>query len=96
MKNKKVSLITTDMRHCFKCGTTQNIHIHHVMHGCHRKNADRYGLIVPLCAKHHNASNEGVHFDHAFDEELKRYAQTKFELIYGHEEWMRVFGRNYL
>lgn len=96
MASRKVSLITTDLRHCWKCGTPNNIHIHHMMHGSYRKLADKYGLIIPLCARHHNMSNEGVHFDHAFDEEVKKLAQTKFELIYGHEEWMRVFGRNYL
>lgn len=93
----RVSLLTTDMKHCIVCGTTQNIHIHHCIHGNgYRKLSDKYGLIVPLCATHHNMSNDGVHFNHELDEKIKGMAQKKFEMVYGHEEWMRVFGRNYL
>jgi len=94
--SKRVSLLTTDMEHCYKCGTTQNIHIHHCLYGSNHKMADKYGLLIPLCAKHHNMSDMGVHFDKDFDTEIKQMAQRKFELIYGHELWMEKFGRNYL
>ena len=58
--------------------------------------ADKYGLTVFLCGKHHNASNEGVHFNKTLDNALKMFAQKKFEERYSHEEFMRIFKRNYL
>lgn len=33
------------------------------------------------------------HGDH--DKDLERLAQEAFEERYGHDEWMRIFGKNY-
>ena len=41
-------------------------------------------------------SNVGVHSNRQFDLKLKKQCQEIFENIYGHEEFMRIFGRNYL
>lgn len=41
-------------------------------------------------------SDSGIHFNKGFDLEVKRIAQLTFEVEYGHEEFMRIFGRNYL
>ena len=58
--------------------------------------ADDFGLKVWLCARHHNMSGEGVHFNTGLDLRLKRIAQRQFEKQYGHEKFMKLFGRNYL
>ncbi len=81
---------------CWLCGTTIDLHRHHVFGGsANRAKSEKYGLTVYLCAPHHNMSASGVHFDKAFDRQLKAWAQGKFEEIYGHEKFMDVFGRNY-
>ncbi len=81
---------------CWLCGSTLNLHKHHVFGGsANRAKSERYGLTVYLCAPHHNMSNEGVHFDKAFDRQLKSWAQERFEEKYGHRLFMQVFGRNY-
>ena len=36
----KKSILTNDLKHCYVCGTTRNIHIHHVLYGRNRENAD--------------------------------------------------------
>lgn len=81
---------------CYVCKTTFGLHKHHVLGGRNRKASDKHGLCVNLCGPHHNLSNEGVHFNPKLDLELKQLAQRKFEEEHGHDEWMKVFGRNYL
>lgn len=89
--------IINDKKECYVCKTTQNLHIHHIMFGtANRTLSELYGLKVCLCGKHHNLSNEGVHFDKKLDTHLKQLAQKRFEYIHGHDKWMQVFGRNYL
>ena len=83
------------MRSCYKCGTTSNIHRHHIIPG-NRKLCDKYGLVVDLCGFHHNQSNEGVHFNKEFDIEIRQMGQRKFEETHSREEWLRVFGKNWL
>ena len=84
-------------KECFFCGWTGGLHKHHVIFGRgYREISERLGLWVWLCPKHHNMSNEGVHFNRTRDLELKRYAQRKYEESHSHEEWMDVIGRNYL
>jgi len=83
---------------CYVCGTTYNLHSHHVLFGTsNRKKSEKYGLKVWLCAYHHNMSNDGVHFNKALDLRLKTTAQEYFEEHYGDREaFIREFGRSYL
>lgn len=91
------SIIVEDLKHCLVCGTSFNIHIHHCIYGsANRKKSEKYGLIVPLCAKHHNMSNEGVHFNKELDMKLKQLAQKRFMEVYPNENFLDIFKRNYL
>lgn len=95
MKHK--SIITSDMEHCYVCGTPLNLHIHHCIYGNgKRKLADKYKLIIPLCARHHNMSNEGVHFNKILDNEIKQLAQKKFNETYPDLDFLKTFGKSYL
>lgn len=89
------SIIQTDKR-CYICGRVSGLHRHHVVFGNPgRKNSEKYGLTVWLCVDHHTG-NIGVHQNRQLDLELKQVAQQKFEEDHSREEWMKVFGRNYL
>jgi hypothetical protein len=85
-------------KECYVCGTTYNLHDHHVFFGnANRKLSEKYGMKVWLCAYHHNMSNEGVHMNKDLDLCLKEIAQEYFEKNCGtREEFMQIFGRNYL
>jgi hypothetical protein len=78
------------------CHRTGDLHKHHVFGAANRKWSEKYGLWVYLCPEHHNMSSVGVHFNKQFDIHLKQIAQREFEDTYGHDEFMRIFGRNYL
>ena len=90
--------IISNERVCYICETPSVLHKHHIFYGtANRKNSEKYGCWVYLCANHHNMSNAGVHFDKDFDRFLKRLAQIKFEECNGsREDFIKIFGKNYL
>jgi len=88
--------ILQDEKECFFCKTTMDLEEHHVVYGtANRKQSEKNGLKVWLCHEHHTG-NSGVHVNKDLDTQLKEFAQKTFEESHTHEEWMRVFGKNYL
>lgn len=83
-------------RECYVCGTIFNLHDHHIYFGSNRQNSEKYGFKVWLCAKHHNMSNEGVHFNKKLDLKLKKECQLKFEETHTRKEFMKIIHKNYL
>jgi hypothetical protein len=82
---------------CYMTADTSNLHKHHIFGGSNRKWSEKYGLWVWLRCDWHNLADYGVHFNKQLDVELKEYAQTKFEEVHGtREDFMRIFGRNFL
>ena len=73
-----------------------NLEVHHIFHGPNRKKSEHWGLKVRLCMHCHRDNKKGVHSDHQFDLDLKRYAQTLFETKYSHNLFVQEFGKNYL
>lgn len=93
------SIIQKQNNHCFVCQTDrgQVLEEHHIFFGPSRKLSEKYGLKVPLCIEHHRGTN-GVHGKNGkqLNEKLKKIAQRKFEETHTREEFMRIFGKNYL
>lgn len=84
-------------KQCLVCGSTKDLHIHEVFFGtANRKQSIKYGCCVCLCAKHHNTSNEGVHFNKELDAQLKKMMQQRFIEVYPNLNFITIFGRNYL
>ena len=84
---------------CYVCGTNKNLHLHHIFYGlANRKQSEKYGCTVYLCAIHHNLSNAGVHFNKELDNELKMKCEEWCLKEYGwtKEDFIKRFGRNYL
>lgn len=69
---------------------------HHVFGGPNRRNSEECGLKVYLCHDHHIYGPEAVHNNAKIRHELQRTAQKLYEKQNSHEEFMRIFGRNYL
>ena len=83
-------MIVSDKK-CYLCGRTDGLQVHHCLHGSMRKAADKYGLTVYLCYRCHTL----LHDHGLYDQKLQELAQEHFENKYGHEEYMRIFGKNY-
>jgi hypothetical protein len=85
------SILQTE-RECYICGRL-DVEEHHCIHGSsNRKNAERCGLKVWLCWKHHKK----LHEDRDMDLYFIRLAQSKFEETHTREEFMAIFGKNWL
>ena len=89
--------IISNERECLVCSTTHNLHKHHIFYGTGKRTlSEKYGCWCYLCAKHHNLSDEGVHFNKKLDNDLKQMAQSKFMKEYPELNFLKIFGRNYL
>ena len=77
---------------CYLCSRRGKMEVHHCLHGPYRKKADRYGLTVHLCPKCHRA----LHDKGTDDRLLEELAQQIFENEYGHDLFIREFGKNWL
>jgi hypothetical protein len=84
-----------DQPQCFLCGRETGLEIHHIMPGPNRRLSDRYGLWCHLCHDCHTGTR-GAQYDREIGDRLKREAQMAFEELYSHDEWMRIFKKNYL
>lgn len=99
----RYSILVDNFNKCVVCGTTKDIHIHEVFYGtANRKKSIEWGCCIPLCGYHHNLSNQGIHFNKNLDLYWKQYAEKKWIETNctseqdGIEEFIRIFGRNYL
>lgn len=79
------------------CHYTEGLHKHHIYAGLGRRDkSEEFGCWVYLCARHHNMSGAGVHFDKTLDLKLKQWCQKKFEEEHTRDEFRRYFGMSYL
>ena len=89
------SIIQTN-KECYWCHRTGDLHKHHIFGAANRKWSDKYGLWIWLCPEHHNMSDKGIHFNKPMREQMQQIAQREFEDTYGHDEFVRIFKKNYL
>ena len=90
------------MSECFLCGrngSQDRLDRHHIFGSANRKKSERYGLVVHLC--HHDCHIFGTNAVHKNAETmlaLHQYGQRKAmrEQGWSVEDFIRVFGKNYL
>lgn len=86
---------------CYLCGanvTVDYLHWYHVFGGANRKKSEHYGLKVRICGQQcHENGKYAVHRNKETDRRLKEAGQRAFEHEHGsREDFMRIFGKNYL
>jgi hypothetical protein len=92
-------MIDKDWCPCFLCGANATERHHAIEGNGRRQLSEKYGLVYDLCSNCHRTGNDSVHAHPAGykAQEIKRSAQMRFENEYGtREDWIRMFGRNYL
>lgn len=89
------SIMQTE-KECYITHDINNLHKHHIFGGSNRKYSEKYGCWVWLRADWHNMASYGVHNDINLMKKLRRECQAKFEEIYDHETFMKIFRKNYL
>ena len=87
-----------DGRKCYLCGMDyETLDWHHIFFGPNRKHSEKYGLKVRLChSKCHIFGERAAHNCKETDLKLKKIGQKKFEETHSREEFMQIFGRNYI
>lgn len=84
-------------KECYICESCRNLESHHIFFGDpNRKWSEKYGLKVWLCAYDHRDNKNGVHGQGVQKKKyLWRIGQEAFEKAHGHDEFIRIFGKNY-
>lgn len=98
-KNKKItklererkSILTDNLDICYVCGKEKN-HLHEVYEGTKRLLSMKYNCVIPLCWECHYK----IHNDRCFALIYKKECQLKIEENITREEFIKLFGRNYL
>ena len=96
------SIIQTDKTHCFLCGMNANfepLDMHHIFNKSDKKRSEKYGLIVYLHhRKCHIFGKDSVHQNAEVNNRVKAHAQRVAMKHYGWsvEDWIKIFGKNYL
>ena len=83
---------------CYICGTTRNLHLHHIFFGvANRKLSDADGCVVYLCFNHHTGS-QGVHRNKELDLKLKARCQLEYMRQNNKttEDFIKRYGKSYL
>jgi hypothetical protein len=90
--------------YCFLCslleadGSRRNdLEEHHVIYGrANRKLSEKYGLMIDLCRRHHREGAKAVHITKAIRRTTEAIAQKKFAEVFPDEDYVKIFGKNYL
>lgn len=77
---------------CFLCGRGGDLARHEVFNGSNRQTSKAYGCWCTLCPQCH----ERVHMNAQWSRTLKEQTQMMFEQEHSHEDFMILFGENYL
>lgn len=72
------------------------LHEHHIFGGPNRIHSEEEGLKVYLCPEHHLTGPAAVHRCQETQNILHQIGQQEFEKNHTREEFMNIFGRNYL
>lgn len=66
--------------------------------GKNRNKSIEDGCCVYLCPRHHNLSNEGVHFNKELDLHLKKEMEKQWIKTYNKtiDDFIKRYGRNYI
>lgn len=90
------SIVQDGEPRCFVCGSVRELELHHIMPGvANRRWSTKLGLVCYLCRTHHTGQY-GVHYNRNLMFALKQEAQRAFEKTHTRQEWMDIFGKNYL
>lgn len=97
LERNRFSIITKDLEHCYICYKKgmKNIpkdDLHELLEGKNRQVSMKYGLVIPICRKCHNL----VTNDKTLQDKLHKVAQKEFKKHYKTENFIQVFGKNYL
>lgn len=77
--------------------TDWNAIISYIFGGANRKNSERYGLVIYLCGERcHRTGKYAAHNNAETMRYLRECGQRKAEETMSRDEFIKIFGKNYL
>lgn len=104
MKHPKSIMHNKEDKTCYLCmlmdGNYQKhswLHEHHIFGGDpNRSHSEEYGLKIYLCVPHHQTGKFAVHRCQETQDLLHKIGQREFEERYSRQQFVDIFGKNYL
>lgn len=90
-RNRK-SVFTDNLSKCIMCDKPKD-NLHEIFMGKNRQNSMKYGFVIPLCYYHHLFCHKDSHIQEFWHKQGQIYYEKE---LGSREEFIRIFGRNYL
>ena len=87
----RYSIIYQDLAKCSVCGSKLGIEKNEIFSGSYRHLSIEYGMVNPLCKKHH----ELFHKDREFNLRVKVQFEEEFLKEHSLDEFIQLFGKDY-
>lgn len=91
LEKNRFSIVTNNLEYCYFCGNKKE-DLHELIEGKNRQISMKYGLVIPICRKCH----ENVTNDKTLQDYLHKVAQKVFKKHYKTENFVQIFGKNYI
>lgn len=91
LEKNRFSIITNDLKKCYFCSNKKE-DFHEAIEGKNRQVSMKYGLVIPICRKCHIK----VTNDKTLQDKLHKVGQKAFKKHYKTENFIQIFGENYL
>lgn len=91
LERNRFSIITNDLERCYICKAKKN-DLHEIFGGSNRQASMKYGLVIPVCRKCHDM----IPKSETLTENLHEVGRKAFKKNYKTENFVQIFGKNYL
>ena len=92
LERNRFSIVTKKLDICYICEQAKKEDYHEIFEGKNRQISMKYGLVIPICRKCHKKVTNDV----TLQEKLHKVGQEVFKNYYKSENFMQIFGKNYL
>jgi len=86
LEKNRFSIITNDLEKCYFCSNKKQ-ELHEIFRGRNRKKSIKWGLVIPICEKHHRKITD----DKEFSKIIETKAKSIFIKKYGEEKFIEEF-----
>ena len=95
-EKNRFSIFTKKLENCYICSCngkiTKKEDLHEIFEGRNRMTSIKYGLVIPVCRSCHNKLTD----DQKLIDEWHKKGQKQFKKFYKSENFIQIFGKNYL
>lgn len=91
LERNRFSIITNELDRCYIC-KAKKCDLHEIFGGRNRQASMKYGLVIPVCRKCH----EMIPKSKTLTKNLHKVGRKAFEKEYKTENFVQIFGKNYI